>query len=106
MPTGGRKNGVRRREDDEEEAFAGPIQGPPRFSDEDLALRFAAAHASNLRFVAMWGKWLFYDGMERLGFAHKHGKTGAFYVGLLIRQDQPQQEGEQPILTTVTAGDG
>ena len=30
----------------------------PAFSDEDLALRFAARHALDLRYVAAWGKWL------------------------------------------------
>jgi phage/plasmid-associated DNA primase len=30
----------------------------PAFSDEALALRFAERHASDLRFVAAWSKWL------------------------------------------------
>lgn len=34
----------------------------PEFSDEQLALRFSAAHGAEARFVAMWGKWLFWDG--------------------------------------------
>jgi hypothetical protein len=28
----------------------------PMFSDEDLALRFAAQHVYNMRHVAMWGR--------------------------------------------------
>jgi putative DNA primase/helicase len=35
---------------------------PPAFSDEDLALRFAAQHADHLRFVAGWGKWMSWTG--------------------------------------------
>ena len=34
----------------------------PAFSDEALALRFAERHASHLRFVAGWGKWLSWTG--------------------------------------------
>lgn len=30
----------------------------PAFSDEDLASRFSAQHAADLRYVASWGKWL------------------------------------------------
>ena len=36
----------------------------PAFSDEDLALRFAERHAGNLRFVAAWNRWLFWNGMH------------------------------------------
>jgi putative DNA primase/helicase len=35
----------------------------PAFSEEALALTFAACHASELRYVAKWGKWLIFDGM-------------------------------------------
>jgi putative DNA primase/helicase len=35
---------------------------PPEFSDEALALRFTAKHASSARFVAEWGKWLLWTG--------------------------------------------
>lgn len=35
---------------------------PPRFSDEGLALDFAAKHADELRYVAKWGRWLSWDG--------------------------------------------
>jgi hypothetical protein len=35
---------------------------PPEFSDEALALRFAARHAADLRYVAALGKWLLWDG--------------------------------------------
>ena len=34
----------------------------PRFSDEGLALLFSARHADDLRYVALWNKWLRYDG--------------------------------------------
>ena len=37
---------------------------PPKFSDEALALRFADLHADDLRYVAVWGKWLIWDGMR------------------------------------------
>jgi P4 family phage/plasmid primase-like protien len=34
----------------------------PEFSDEDLALRFAAAHVYTMRYVAKWGRWLLWTG--------------------------------------------
>jgi putative DNA primase/helicase len=39
-------------------------QCPPEFSDEALALRFAERHAGDLRYVALWAKWLSWDGMR------------------------------------------
>ncbi len=35
---------------------------PPEFADEALALRFAERHASDLRYVAAWSRWFFWDG--------------------------------------------
>jgi putative DNA primase/helicase len=35
---------------------------PPEFTDEALALRFAALHKDRLRYVANWGRWLIWDG--------------------------------------------
>lgn len=35
---------------------------PPAFSDEALALTFAERHADDLRYVAIWGKWLSWTG--------------------------------------------
>lgn len=35
---------------------------PPEFSDEALALRFAAKHGIVARYVAVWGKWLLWTG--------------------------------------------
>jgi putative DNA primase/helicase len=34
-----------------------PARAAPRFSDEDLALSFAAAHADDLRYTDKWGQW-------------------------------------------------
>ena len=34
----------------------------PEFSDDALALEFAARHARQLRYVAKWGTWLHWDG--------------------------------------------
>src|SRR5215831_17593219 len=36
--------------------------GAPLFSQEALALDFAAQHADKLRYVDAWGKWLIWDG--------------------------------------------
>jgi putative DNA primase/helicase len=35
---------------------------PPAFSDEALALRFTERHGGELRYVAAWSRWLFWDG--------------------------------------------
>jgi putative DNA primase/helicase len=35
---------------------------PPHFSDEALALTFADRHAHELRYVALWSRWLIWDG--------------------------------------------
>ena len=35
---------------------------PPEFSDDALALNFAVRHPRELRFVAKFGKWFFFDG--------------------------------------------
>jgi putative DNA primase/helicase len=34
----------------------------PEFSDDALALEFTARHADELRYVAKWGTWLYWDG--------------------------------------------
>src|SRR5262245_37985025 len=34
----------------------------PQFSEEAIALDFAARHADSLRYVAKWGKWFVWDG--------------------------------------------
>lgn len=36
---------------------------PPAFTDEAVALRFAETHASDLRYVAAWGRWLSFNGV-------------------------------------------
>ena len=35
---------------------------PPEFSDEALALEFARRYGNDLRYVAVWGQWLIWDG--------------------------------------------
>ncbi len=52
------------RDEDSPETPAAQPADPPRFSDIDLALRFADRHAHHLRFVADWGKWLKWDGQR------------------------------------------
>ena len=34
----------------------------PEFSDDSIALKFAAKHHEDLRYVDAWGKWLHWDG--------------------------------------------
>lgn len=36
----------------------------PEFSDSALALRFCEAHSGYTRYVAAWGRWLFWDGQS------------------------------------------
>jgi phage/plasmid-associated DNA primase len=35
---------------------------PPEFTDEALALRYAAEHRNRLRYVAGWGRWMLWTG--------------------------------------------
>jgi putative DNA primase/helicase len=53
-------------------------EGPraPAFSDEDLALRFAARHKDDLRYVAVWNKWLRWDG-QKWSFDKTYAAYGA-----------------------------
>lgn len=37
---------------------------PPAFTDEALALRYAEKHDTDLRFVAAWGRWFFWNGVH------------------------------------------
>jgi putative DNA primase/helicase len=48
---------------DEPAAGIGGEVAPP-FSEEALALAFASAHAGELRYVELWGRWLYYDGKQ------------------------------------------
>jgi putative DNA primase/helicase len=41
-----------------------PVDLPPAFTDEALALRFADLHANDLRYVAAWGRWLHWTGAK------------------------------------------
>ena len=41
---------------------AAEIASAPQYSDEALALRFAERHAEDMRYVALWGHWLHFDG--------------------------------------------
>jgi putative DNA primase/helicase len=60
---GGNGGGVTADPDDEDdEDESAPTQIAPHLSDEALALAFAARHADNLRYVELWGKWLFWNG--------------------------------------------
>jgi putative DNA primase/helicase len=37
---------------------------PPEYSDESLALRLAAKHGNDIRYVSRWGKWLLWSGAK------------------------------------------
>ncbi len=43
-------------------AFPEDPAGPPEYSDEAVALRFAAENSDRLRYVAAWGQWYEFDG--------------------------------------------
>jgi hypothetical protein len=47
---------------DVEPGSAEAEQKAPAFSEMDLALKFSALHANDLRYVAAWNKWYRYDG--------------------------------------------
>jgi putative DNA primase/helicase len=52
---------------------------PPQFTDEALALTFAARHADDLRYVAAWGRWFHWTGvaweMDETLLAFDHART-------------------------------
>ena len=50
------------REAKTESAQAGGDTAPPPTSEDSIALLFAERHGHELRYVAMWGRWLSYDG--------------------------------------------
>ena len=50
------------REDEDDEDYL-----PPAFSEEAIALAFQQRHAPKLRYVAVWGRWMLWDG-TRWGF--------------------------------------
>jgi putative DNA primase/helicase len=56
-----RSNGGAPHQNDADEIDEAPEARPPAFSDEALALGFAARHLDNLRFVAAWGRWMKWD---------------------------------------------
>ena len=39
---------------------------PPAFTEEALALKFAALHEEDVRYVAPWGRWMIWDGTRWL----------------------------------------
>jgi putative DNA primase/helicase len=43
-------------------ASAGAVDRPPAFSDSALALRFVERHADDLRYVAVWNRWVQWTG--------------------------------------------
>jgi putative DNA primase/helicase len=43
---------------------ADKLASAPQYSDEALALRFAELHASDMRYVPLWGQWLHFDGQR------------------------------------------
>lgn len=64
MSTNGVRNPVREILGRAEEVKEPPGEEPraPEFSDEALALGFAAKHRDDLRYVAAWGRWLSWRG--------------------------------------------
>ncbi len=65
--------------------WAGSSLLAPAFSDEDLALRFAAEHAGDLRFTSAWDRWHHWDGnrwrtddtLSALDLARSHCRLAA-----------------------------
>ena len=45
-----------------DQRLADALAEPPALSEDELALRFAEKHGNELRHVAKWGKWLFWNG--------------------------------------------
>jgi putative DNA primase/helicase len=57
-------------------------------SEDELAQRFAEAHAADMRYVALWGKWLIFDGK-----AWRHDDTlRAFTAARHICRDAAAQD--------------
>ena len=46
-----------------EKPFDGEVTSPA-FSDDALALKFAAQHGDTMKYVAAWSKWMIFDGVQ------------------------------------------
>ena len=58
------------------------------FSEDDLALRFARLHASHLRYVPKWKRWMFWDGMRWT----EDEKTRAFSLAREVGREASRSE--------------
>ena len=80
-------------------------ESAPAFSDEALALQFADRHSGDLRFVAAWNKWLFWNGqhwqfeetLRAWDFARHVCREGA------AQCNKPKQSGSIASAKTVSA---
>jgi putative DNA primase/helicase len=60
---GGDDNGASSADNDDNDEIP-DTDAAPSFSEEALALEFATRYAGDLRHVALWGKWLHWDGRQ------------------------------------------
>lgn len=71
----------------------------PQYSDEALALEFADRHASALRYVAMWGRWLHWTG-TRWQIDEKH----ATFTGVRdLCREQAQAANDQTVAMCIAS---
>ncbi len=78
---------------------------PPEFSDDGLALRFAAKHADRLRYVAAWSQWMIWEA----GIWRNENTLRAFDLARVVcrdaasRCDQPKAAAALASSKTVAA---
>jgi putative DNA primase/helicase len=63
----------------------------PPTAEEALALAFAARHAADLRHVAIWGRWLTFDGVRwiRDDTLHAFDRARAICREVALESDKP-----------------
>lgn len=91
-----------------ERDHGGPLAGVDgyRYTDAGNAARLLAEHGHELRFVAVWGRWLFYDGRRwRLDHAETLASNAAAGIGRRLVERVPEVYGDdaklKPLLAAV-----
>lgn len=79
-----------------------PIDQPPEFSDDALALAFAERHEKGLRYVATWGKWLEWTGTHWRPETTLHAYDLARHVCRVATRDAGREHEARKLASAAT----